>query len=504
MLTKYSFKTKKMIELNEEEIQQCAEVFSENYGFYSAQSPYKPNDRIRMRVKFYKKRYVKNDFYISYAIFEGREVAHAIYLRKTMPNNHVMTWVVQLVVAEAHRNKGIGGKLLHSIWGFSSDAAWGLATSNPFTVKTLEIATFRKVKPVEVLKHLEEIKELGNLVEFVKSYKVDKNQSLVDSNFFVNVDEIEENIDKAFGSDKWMLGNIEPGHEWLAFTFKDQEFAEEYEKHFEEFMQFSEIKLKEAYGRMDINQPWRKHTKGEVDYILEMCCMKQGDKVLDFGCGTGRHSIELSRRGINVIGVDFSDNNIKYAKESAKELSIVNFYVDDCRKIKSDTLVDTVIALYDVVGSFPAVAENSQIIKNAYNNLRDGGYFVISVMNMELTLYQAKSNHIGNIKNNLNLLQTLKASNIMQSSGDVFNPDYYVVDDAEGIVYRKEQFIDDGVLSAEYVIRDKRYTMPEIKTLLEMNGFIIEDARFVQAGHWNDKLDGIDEHAKEILIVARK
>ena len=232
--------------------------------------------------------------------------------------------------------------------------------------------------------------------------------------------------------------------------------------------------------------------------------MKQGDKVLDFGCGTGRHSIELSRRGINVIGVDFSDNNIKYAKESAKELSNVNFYVDDCRKIKSDTLVDTVIALYDVVGSFPAVAENSQIIKNAYNNLRDGGYFVISVMNMELTLYQAKSNHIGNIKNNLNLLQTLKASNIMQSSGDVFNPDYYVVDDAEGIVYRKEQFIDDGVLSAEYVIRDKRYTMPEIKTLLEMNGFIIEDARFVQAGHWNDKLDGIDEHAKEILIVARK
>ena len=197
MLTKYSFKTKKMIELNEEEIQQCAEVFSENYGFYSAQSPYKPNERIRMSVKFYKKRYVKNDFYISYAIFEGREVAHAIYLRKTMPNNHVMTWVVQLVVAEAHRNKGIGGKLLHSIWGFSSDTAWGLATSNPFTVKTLEIATFRKVKPVEVLKHLEEIKELGNLVEFVKSYKVDKNQSLVDSNFFVNVDEIEENIDKA-------------------------------------------------------------------------------------------------------------------------------------------------------------------------------------------------------------------------------------------------------------------------------------------------------------------
>ena len=118
--------------------------------------------------------------------------------------------------------------------------------------------------------------------------------------------------------------------------------------------------------------------------------------------------------------------------------------------------------------------------------------------------YYTKSNHIGNIKNNLNLLQTLKASNIMQSSGDVFNPDYYVVDDAEGIVYRKEQFIDDGVLSAEYVIRDKRYTMPEIKTLLEMNGFIIEDARFVQAGHWNDKLDGIDEHAKEILIVARK
>ena len=92
----------------------------------------------------------------------------------------------------------------------------------------------------------------------------------------------------------------------------------------------------------------------------------------------------------------------------------------------------------------------------------------------------------------------------MQSSGDIFNPKFLAIDTATGLVYRKEQFSDDDGLSAEYVIRDKRYYMNEILDMLKTQGFEIEEARYVRAGHFDEPLKNIDEHAKEICVVARK
>lgn len=72
------------------------------------------------------------------------------------------------------------------------------------------------------------------------------------------------------------------------------------------------------------------------------------------------------------------------------------------------------------------------------------------------------------------------------------------------LVYRKEQFSEDDGLSAEYIIRDKRYKMTEIIELLELQGFEIIDSRYVRAGHFDEPLDNTDSHAKEICLVARK
>jgi chromosome segregation ATPase len=92
----------------------------------------------------------------------------------------------------------------------------------------------------------------------------------------------------------------------------------------------------------------------------------------------------------------------------------------------------------------------------------------------------------------------------MQTTGDIFNPDYYLVDEVHGIVYRKEQFSGEGALPSEYVIRDRRFTMQEITELLESVGFQPIISRYVQAGRWDVSLDAKDKRAKEILIVAKK
>ena len=59
------------------------------------------------------------------------------------------------------------------------------------------------------------------------------------------------------------------------------------------------------------------HTKGtvqEVDHVVAVLGLVPGERVLDVGCGTGRHAIELARRGISVHGIDISQRFIDIAR----------------------------------------------------------------------------------------------------------------------------------------------------------------------------------------------
>lgn len=90
----------------------------------------------------------------------------------------------------------------------------------------------------------------------------------------------------------------------------------------------------------------------------------------------------------------------------------------------------------------------------------------------------------------------------MAKNGDVFIPDYYLLNEDEGLIYRKEQFKDKESCDAEYVIADKRYTLSETKDKLEQNGLRVVESRYVRANQWKNEPRLID--AKEILFVVTK
>ena len=58
-------------------------------------------------------------------------------------------------------------------------------------------------------------------------------------------------------------------------------------------------------------------TIGECDFIEREINYNKATKILDIGCGTGRHSIELAKRGYQVTGIDLSESQLKRAKEKA-------------------------------------------------------------------------------------------------------------------------------------------------------------------------------------------
>ena len=491
------------LDLSEEEIEECSELFSLFYGKYSEKSEKRPGEQVKMGPKYYKKHYCKPDFFVAMAKQEGKLVGQAFYIRKKYEGYGIITWVLQLVVDKNYRKQGIASTLLRSIWGFSDDYAWGLATANPCTVKTLESATFRKCRPIVIRKNLKAIKLIGNDTTFVASdaYDVTNCTSQVNTGFFIDNSEF-----RVKDSCEQYLGKLKPGYEWLAFTFQNQQIqVEKYRKHFDEIVAFSEKILKDAYSRMDVTaHGWTKGTENEVSFITDFC---NKGSVLDLGCGIGRHAIALSKMGYRLCGVDFSAKHIDYAnaqKEKEKVQNNCEFVCADVRSFSPPNKYDNVICLYDVIGSFPEEKDNCDIIRTAYNSLNKNGVFILSVMNMELTEKIILSKNKADLKERPDVLMKLPPSSTMQKSGNIFNPEFLAMDEKTQLIYRKEQFGNDSNLSAEYVIRDKRYTMDEIEALLIKYKFEVLDKRYVRAGHFDERLQAVDDHAKEICIVARK
>jgi SAM-dependent methyltransferase len=107
-------------------------------------------------------------------------------------------------------------------------------------------------------------------------------------------------------------------------------------------------------------------------------------KVLDLGCGSGRHSISLTKRGYkNVIGIDLSPTLLKEAREhSAAQGFEIEFLERDMRNIP-DGPYDLVVNLFTSFGYFESDEENSEVIQNVAQRLLPNGYFVIDFFNSE-------------------------------------------------------------------------------------------------------------------------
>jgi len=61
-------------------------------------------------------------------------------------------------------------------------------------------------------------------------------------------------------------------------------------------------------------------TLGECDFIEQELNYDKKVRIIDIGCGTGRHSIELSKRGYSITGIDLSQSQLARANEKQNSL----------------------------------------------------------------------------------------------------------------------------------------------------------------------------------------
>src|SRR5579864_1079687 len=372
-------------------LSEMSELYSAHYGFWGDKGR-RPGEHIRLSAETIRRNWLAHaNSRVVFARAFGMLVGYAIAVQFDGGSGFV-TWVTQLVVHEEHRRSDVGKTLLFTLWQFTDHIAWGLVSANPFAVRALEKATRRRCSPGMIAANSDAILRWGTeVVSYLSSddgVKMNANEASINTRFYLDHAELPAMLRSAQEKVPWLMGNLEEGWEWLAFTFREQQQFQLADKETEQMLRASDGVTKHAFSRMAGQQPWMKSTASEVAFIIQNCSLIADQKVLDFGCGSGRHAIGLAKSGIASVGVDYVQNLIATARARARQEGVSNaaFMVGDCRDIELGDSFDAAICIYDVIGTYAEDADNLAILRNLARYVKPGGHVLLSVMNMELTL----------------------------------------------------------------------------------------------------------------------
>lgn len=242
------------------------------------------------------------------------------------------------------------------------------------------------------------------------------------------------------------------------------------------------VNYSRKYDREDFTQG----TLQEVDFIEKEIGFDRKCRILDLGCGTGRHSIELAKRGYKVVGVDLSGDQLKRAREKASEAGVeVEFKQADARDLDFDEEFDLVLMICE--GAFPLMETdemNYQILINAATALVRGGKLIMNTLNGLFPLFHSVKDFINE-----------KSQEGCSTKGNTFDlmtfrdhSTYEVVDD-------------DG--NVKTLTCNERYYAPsEMRWLLRSVGMREISILGCEIGNWSRDRELTTEDY-EMLIVAR-
>lgn len=120
-----------------------------------------------------------------------------------------------------------------------------------------------------------------------------------------------------------------------------------------------------------------------VRWIIETLALKAGDAVLDLGCGPGLYASRFARAGLQVIGVDYSQNSIDHANRYASENNLtIRYRFQNYLELDDKSLYDAILLIY---GDFCPLnpQQRSTLLKNVNRALKPGGKFVFDVSTRE-------------------------------------------------------------------------------------------------------------------------
>jgi ubiquinone/menaquinone biosynthesis C-methylase UbiE len=229
-------------------------------------------------------------------------------------------------------------------------------------------------------------------------------------------------------------------------------------------------------------------TLGECDFIEQEINRDKALKVIDIGCGTGRHAIELAKRGYTVTGIDLSESQLVRAREKAKAAGVaVDFYRHDARELPFENEFDLAIMLCE--GGFSLMETdrmNFEILKQATKALKNKGKLIFTALNGLFPLFHSVNDFY-------------KSSGKQgQSQCKECSFDLMTFRDHNTVVFE-----DDSGNKRELKCNERYYVPSEIVWLLESLGFKRIDIFGAKLGAYSRNNKLTPDHF-ELLVVAVK
>lgn len=246
--------------------------------------------------------------------------------------------------------------------------------------------------------------------------------------------------------------------------------------------------LFENYANKYDKEGFTQGTINECDFIEKEINFDKTIQILDIGCGTGRHTIELAKRGYNITGIDLSGAQLQRAREKARENKLnVALIQADARKLAFKNEFDLVIMLCE--GSFPLMETdemNFEILQNAANALKPNGKLIFTTLNGLYPLFHSVKDFINASAQNGNTQYKNNTFDLMTFR------DYNVT-----------VFEDDDGKQKELHCNERYYVPSEITWLLKTLKFGTIDIYAAKLGNYS-RNDALTTEDFEMLVIARK
>lgn len=144
-------------------------------------------------------------------------------------------------------------------------------------------------------------------------------------------------------------------------------------------------KLFDQLGRRYEDYPFTRGSEQEVAFLLAELALVPGERVIDIGCGTARHAIELSRAGLSVTGVDLSIRLLEIGLQRARERGVlVNLIHTDAREIDFGPTFDLGLSLCEgAFGLLESDDENRRLLARMRAALKPGGRLALNALHRD-------------------------------------------------------------------------------------------------------------------------